>query len=129
VKDFKNTYIITAPPEEVFIALTNPLTIELWSGYPAVMDDKIGTEFSLWEGDISGVNLEIVSNQKIIQEWFFGENNEKSIVTIQIQEHKKGSLVELNHINIPDSDFKNITEGWNKFYFEALIDFFRDDDE
>jgi uncharacterized protein YndB with AHSA1/START domain len=129
LKDFKNTYIISAPPEEVFIALTNSFTIELWSGYPAKMDDKPGTEFSLWDGDISGINREIIPNQKIVQEWFFGENEEKSIVTIKLSEHKKGTFIDLSHSNIPDSDFKNITEGWNNYYFESLIDFFSDDDE
>ena len=59
MKDFKKYYIIEAEPEDVFTALTNPFTIELWSGYPAVMDTNPGTEFSLWDGDISGKNLEI----------------------------------------------------------------------
>ena len=35
--NFKYTIDITADPEEVFTALTNPFQIELWSGYPAEM--------------------------------------------------------------------------------------------
>ena len=41
MKDFKKYFKIPATPEEVYIALSNPFTIELWSGYPAVMDEKI----------------------------------------------------------------------------------------
>ena len=35
--DFEYKMEITADPEEVFAALTNPFQIELWSGYPADM--------------------------------------------------------------------------------------------
>ena len=70
MKNFKKYYVIPAEPEEVFYALTNPFTIELWTGYPATMNTEVGTEFSLWEGDITGKNLEIITNKKIVQEWY-----------------------------------------------------------
>ncbi|MES2427845.1 MAG: ATPase, partial [Bacteroidota bacterium] len=37
MKDFKKYYIIPAAPDEVYMALTNPLTIELWTGDLAEM--------------------------------------------------------------------------------------------
>ncbi|PLX14575.1 MAG: ATPase [Marinilabiliales bacterium] len=123
MKDFKKYYTLPAEPQDVFMALTNPFTIELWSGYKAIMDANVGTEFSLWEGDISGQNIEIIENKKIVQEWYFGEQEEKSIVTMNIFENKKGSQVELKHTNIPDEDYDNIIEGWNEYYFGALKSF------
>ena len=124
MKDFKKYYIIPAEPEEVYMALTNPFTIELWTGYPAIMDENIGTEFSLWEGDITGKNIEIEKNKKIIQQWYFDGQLEESIVTIKIFTNKKGTQVELIHKNIPDEVFDNIKEGWNDFYFGAIKAFF-----
>jgi len=123
MKDFHKYYILPAEPQDVFAAITNPFTIELWSGYKAVMDTNDGTEFSLWEGDITGKNLEILEDKKVVQEWYFGDQKEKSIVTIKLFEHKKGTQVELKHINIPDEIFDNITEGWNEYYFGAIKDF------
>ena len=57
MKAFKKTFRIYAEPSDVYSSLTNPLTIELWSGYPAEMSTVPGSEFSLWEGDITGRNL------------------------------------------------------------------------
>mgnify|MGYP003072155253 CR=1 FL=1 len=48
--DFEYKMEITADPEEVFAALTNPFQIELWSGYPADMKAEEGYVFSLWKG-------------------------------------------------------------------------------
>jgi uncharacterized protein YndB with AHSA1/START domain len=124
MKDFKKYYQLSAEPEDVFTALTNPATIQLWSGEPAEMSTEPGSEFSLWEGSISGKNLEFIPGKKIVQEWYFGEREVPSIVTILIHPHKNGSSVEVRHTNIPDEDYDNIIEGWNNNYFGSLDEFF-----
>jgi len=123
MKDYKKHFIITAPPEEVYLALTLPATIQLWSGEVAEMSTEPGSEFSLWEGSISGKNLEFEKGRKIVQQWYF-DQEEPSIVTIILHPHKKGTSAELKHSNIPDEDYDNIVEGWNEAYFGSLIDFY-----
>ncbi|OKL38913.1 SRPBCC domain-containing protein [Pontibacter flavimaris] len=124
MKDYKKYYIIPAEPEEVYVALTNPYTLQLWTGEPAEMSTEPGSEFSLWEGSITGKNLEFEENSKLVQQWYFGEQAEPSIVTIKLHPHKYGTSVELRHINIPDEAYEDITEGWDDAYFASLIDFY-----
>ena len=124
MKTFKKTFKINAEPSDVYSALTNPYTIELWSGYPAQMSTEPGSEFFLWEGDITGKNLEFVENKKVVQEWYFGDRTGKSIVTITISPDRENSLVIVEHSNIPDEDFKDISEGWREYYFDAISNFF-----
>jgi len=125
MKDFKKYFIIQASPEDVYNALTNPITIQLWTGETADISTDPGSEFSMWDGSISGKNLEFIPNQKIEQEWYFGEQEEKSIVTIKLHLHKKGTSVELRHTNIPDEEYQNFAEGWDESYFGPLSDFFK----
>ena len=124
MKTFQKTFRINAEPADLYSAITNPYTIELWSGYPAVMSEEPGSEFSLWEGDITGKNLEFVRNKKVVQEWYFGEQTEKSIVTITIKPDGEDSEVTVEHTNIPDADFADIAAGWREFYFGAIMSFF-----
>ena len=124
MKDFKKYYIVSAPPDMLYLALINPTIIQLWSGDEAVMQAEPNTEFSLWSGDICGKNLEFEPNKKIVQEWYFGEQAEPSIVTILLHEHKQGTSVELRHTNIPDADYDDIADGWNEQYFGAIQDFY-----
>lgn len=126
MKDYKKYYLIDAEPEILYSALTNPYTIQLWSGEQAEMNTQVGFEFSLWEGSITGKNLEFEENKKIVQEWYFGDQEEKSIVTIKLHPDKKGTSVELRHTNIPDDAFENICEGWDQGYFGALQEFYQD---
>ena len=127
MKDFKKYYILHASPEEVYAALTNPATIRLWSGEPAEMSTEPGSEFSLWEGSIVGKNLEFEEGKKIVQQWYFGDQTEASVVTIKLHADKHGTSVELRHSNIPDSDYDDIVEGWDYNYFGALVEFYSEE--
>lgn len=126
MRDFKKYYIIAAPPEDVYLALTIESTINLWSGDKAEMKAEPGTEFSLWDGSIVGRNLEFEPGKRIVQQWYFGDQPEDSIVTIKLHVHDQGTSVELRHTNIPDDDFDDIIEGWNNVYFGSLQDFYEE---
>lgn len=124
MKDLKRYYSLPAQPKDVYNALTNKNMLEIWTGEDAVMEPEANTEFSLWGGSISGVNLEFEENRKIVQQWFFGEQEKPSIVTIVLHPDKKGTSVELHHTNIPDEAFENISDGWDEDFFGALRELF-----
>lgn len=118
--NFKYTIDITADPEDVFNALTNPFQIAIWSGYPAEMKAEEGFVFSLWEGDICGVNLNVKPNRLLVQEWFFGEIEHPSIVTIKLKKVGGQTRLDLEHTNIPDEAFEEIVEGWKEYYLGPI---------
>ena len=120
MKDLRKTIHIKVPIEEVFNAITNPLTIELWSGYEATMEATPGSEFSMFEGDISGKIKSLKSPNLLEQVWDFGDQEKDSIVRIELFEDSGKTRLELNHINIPDEVFDNINTGWKHHYLEAL---------
>lgn len=125
MKNLKKYYTLHADPKDVYNALTNQKMVEIWTGEDAVMNLEPNSEFSLWDGSISGINLEFETDKKLVQQWFFGEEEvEPSIVTIKLHPDKKGTSVELIHTNIPDEAFQNIAEGWDDDYFGALRELF-----
>ena len=95
MKNLKKYYNIPADPQDVYTALTNPFTIELWTGEKAIMSEEEGFEFNLWDGDIVGKNITIEPNVRIVQQWYFG-----------------------------DEDEENIINGWDEAYFGAIAKLF-----
>ncbi len=123
MKDYKKQFIIKAQPQDVYAALTNPEIIAIWTGEEVVMNTAPDTEFSWWDGDICGKNLEFETDKKIVQQWYFGEDEEPtSIVTLKMHPDKQGTSLEINHTNIPDEAYDNIIEGWK----EAIVTPLRD---
>lgn len=128
MKDFKKYYIIPAEPEEIYLALTTDITIRLWTGDLVEINPVVGGEFSMWDGAITGKFIELDQNKKIVQQWFFGDQEADSIVTIKLHEHKKGTSVEINHSNIPEEDYDDIIAGWDNPYMSSLLDFYTEDE-
>ncbi|MCA5005906.1 SRPBCC domain-containing protein [Sphingobacterium bovistauri] len=127
MKNFKKYYIITAEPEDIYKAITTEITTQLWTGDTAEVNPIVGGEFSLWDGGITGKFLELEPYKKIVQQWYFGDQEEQSIVTIKLHEHKKGTSFEVNHINIPDEAYDDIVDGWDNEYAGSLIDFYTEE--
>ncbi len=124
MKDFKKYFLIPTTPDQVYLALTTEATIQLWTGDKAEMIAEAGTEFSLWDGSIVGKNLELEKDKRIVQQWYFGDQAEDSIVTIKLHQHDDGTSIELRHTNIPDADYDDIVDGWTNAYFGSLQDFY-----
>ncbi len=128
LRTFKKYYRIPATPQEVYLALTTATTISLWTGDKVEMIPEPNTEFSLWDGSITGKNLEFEPSKKIVQQWYFGEQAEDSIVTIKLHPDKgNATSVELIHTNIPDDAYEDITEGWTNTYFAYLKEFYEEE--
>jgi len=118
--DFNYELQIFADVKEVFACLTNPFQIEIWSGCHADMQAIPNYEFSLWDGDITGINIRINANKRIEQEWYFGDQEEKSIVVLTLHKEIHSTTVELNHTNIPDDVYDEICEGWKEYYLGSI---------
>ncbi len=129
MKDLKKYFTIPAPPEDVYLALTNEATMMLWTGAVAEIDAQPDGEFAMWDESIVGRFISLEPNKQIVQEWYFGEQETPSIVTIKLHQDKKGTSLELRHTNIPDEAFEDIIAGWEDPYMASLIDFYEDDGE
>ena len=123
MKEYKKYFKLEASPADLYNALTNPVMIEIWTGEPGIMSTEPGSEFSLWDGEITGRNIEFVENFKIVQHWYFGEE-EDSIVTIKLHPDKKGTNVEIHQTNIPDDAYDNMVDGWEEDYIGSLAELF-----
>lgn len=126
MKTYKKYTIIPAPPEDVYTAMTKDMSIQLWTGAEVEFVAEPGTEFSFWDGDIVGKNLEFEAGKKIVQQWYFGDENPESIVTIKFHTDKKGTSLEFVQTNIPEEDYEEFTAGLEEYYFGGLLDFFEE---
>ena len=124
MKDFKKYYTLNASVDEVYQAITNPLSIKIWTNSETVMEMVTGSEFSMFDGEITGKNLEFEENKRLIQEWYFGNPENPSIVTIKLYPKNDATSIHLVHTNIPDDAYEEMIEGWDDIYFGQLEEFF-----
>ena len=118
--DIKQRYTILAEPEKVWDALVNPEIIEKWGGGPAVMSEDVGSEFSLWGGDIYGRNIEVEKGIKLVQEWYGGEWDSPSLVTFKLSADDHCTEIILEQKDVPEGEMKDIDAGWHDYYLGPI---------
>ena len=122
----QKTYEMNATPNEVFDALINPELIQIWSGDEAKMSAEVGGAFSLWGGQMFGINLEVVPNKKLVQEWSYDQWKQPSKVTFTIKTKGKKTILELLHEDVPEKSVNSISDGWDAFYLGAMQEMFEE---
>jgi uncharacterized protein YndB with AHSA1/START domain len=124
---FTLTATIPASPEEIYQAWLDSIGHSEMTGGEAEMSDQVGAEVSAWDGYISGRNLELVPGERIVQSWRtseFGDEHEDSVVTVVLQEVGGGTLLTLEHSNVPDEQRSYVEDGWQSNYFEPMVAYF-----
>ncbi len=122
MKSLKQSTTINAPIEKVWDALVNSKAIEKWGAGPnVVMDDKVGTQFKLWDGDTHGKNIEVKQKARLVQEWVSGDWAKPSRVEFNLHsDDDKTTQLDLVHTNIPDDEYESIAQGWKDYYLGPM---------
>jgi activator of HSP90 ATPase len=92
----------------------------------AVASTKIGDVFSAHDGYITGKNIMLVPNSKIIQSWRsteFADNEEDSTIEVTFEDAAGGTLITLTHSNLPPHGTQ-YESGWREYYFAPMKEYF-----
>lgn len=119
--------ILPQKPEIIFNAWLDSQAHGDFTGSPAKIDPTIGGAFTAWDGYITGVTKEIQPYTKIVQSWRtseFPDESPNSILTIRFEEIEEGTLLSLDHREIPDGQSEDYRKGWEDYYFSPMVDYF-----
>ena len=116
---------LKASPQRIYGVLLDAKQFAAFTGQPAEIDPKPGGAFSLFAGQIVGRNIELVSNQRIVQAWrpAHWSPGIYSIVEFELKPQASGTIVALDHKGFPVGDFDHLEWGWHAHYWEPLTKF------
>lgn len=129
--DLKFDLKFRVPPRIMYQALTNPSEISRYTQSKAEFIKEQGGVFNFYDGNITGTNIELIENSKLIQKWKFPNLPSEIDVTINLKEMKgQESHIFIIVKNIPEKDnlkssvdVKNIEQGFRQQIFEKIKTF------
>ena len=121
-KSIKQNISFKVSAQAVFDALMDSKKHSTLVGAGAKISKKIGGRINVWDGDITGNNIELVKGKKIVQEWRYSDwpRGRVSIATFLFKKVKGGTKLIFTQKGIPEDKFTDIKQGWIDYYWTPL---------
>lgn len=126
--------VFTASPKRVYDALTDAKqftrVIQLSGALqamhlpdkPTEISPEAGGAFALYGGFITGRNIELVPNVRVVQAWRAGDwaPGVYSIARFEVVAQGSGSKIVFDHTGFPKGKAESLASGWVAHYWEPL---------
>lgn len=110
----------------LFELYTNASKHQEATGAPALITDKLGDPFNLYDGFCFGENIEIKKDKLIVQSWRtedWPDLVDDSIVVIRLVEEGDDTHLYLTHADLPEVMAESLRTGWEDYYWNKWRDF------
>lgn len=122
-KPIHQEILFNASPQRVYAALTDAQRFSAFTGgAPSEISREAGGPFSGFGGMITGRQLELVPDRRVVQAWRAGNWGEGIYSIVRFELHAQGSQTRLafDHTGFPEEQREHLEAGWRKMYWEPL---------
>ena len=123
-RTIRQVVIFRAPPHDVYELLMDERKHAAFTGGTARIGRRVGGSFSIYDGYITGENLELVQDERIVQSWIPAEDcwpeGHVSKVTFTLKPSKGGTKLVLTHEGIPVDCGDRFDVGWREHYWAPM---------
>jgi uncharacterized protein YndB with AHSA1/START domain len=119
----QQSIVLPAPAESLFEMYLDPAAHAAITGAAVTIHAAAGAPFRAFDGQLSGTLLAVVPPKLIVQSWRstkFHDHDPDSTLILSFTPNDVGARdgrIELIHLDVPDHDYRDVTEGWTKHYW------------
>ena len=88
----------------------------------AKIEKRVGGEFSLFSGAVTGFTTELDDGKRFVQRWRFSSwrTGAFSTVTVTLSERNGETVLHLKQVGIPEADQQRTEAGWRQNIFNRI---------
>jgi activator of HSP90 ATPase len=109
---------------DVYCCLMDERIHSSFTGAKAVISDREGSDFSLYDGYAVGTNVVLERGKKIVQTWRAVEEQwpatHESEAAFILRDTAEGCELNFFHTSVPEVLADSIERGWYEYYWEPL---------
>jgi activator of HSP90 ATPase len=109
-------------PHQVYEALMDSRQHAAFTGDEAQISQEVGGEIMAFGGYVTGKNLELIPDEKIVQTWHASDwpAGHDSQVTFLLSPVPGGTRLRFTHHGVPDQQLESVKQGWIDYYWTPL---------
>ena len=121
-KTIRQAVTFKASPHEVYEVIMDARKHAALTGGEVTMPRTAGSKFTVYGGDIDGVNLELVPDKKIVQSWRYSDwpEGHYSRAGFTLNDVPEGTELVFSQTGIPEESYDDIRQGWIDYYWEPM---------
>ncbi len=121
-KTIRQSVRFKTSPHVVYEMLMDSRKHARFTGEKAGINRKVDGKFTAYGGYISGVNLELVPDKKIVQSWRGSDWPEGhfSRVIFSLEEVPGGTRLVFRQSGVPEEHYDGINQGWRDYYWKPM---------
>jgi activator of HSP90 ATPase len=121
-KIIRQQVTFAATPHAVYEALMDSRKHARFTDARARISRKIGGVITAYGGYITGTNLTLVPDRKIVQSWHAADwpEGHLSTVTFNLKPIPGGTRLTFSHRDVPPEQVEEISQGWKDNYWEPM---------
>jgi len=116
----RQSVVLPAPAEQLFQMYLDPQTHGAITGAPVTIAEETGSDFSAFEGKLSGQIVAVTRPRLIVQSWrsvaFKPEDPDSTLMLCFTPQGNEGRI-DLVHLDVPDQDYDGVNKGWESYYW------------
>ena len=126
-RTIRQTVTFKATPRQVYDVLMDSKRHAEFTGDAARISRKVGGEIMAYGGYITGKNVELIPDKRIVQTWRANDwpAGHESQVVFALAPVPAGTRLQFTHRGVPDDQYESIKQGWIDYYWtpmKALFD-------
>eukprot|EP01102_Stenamoeba_stenopodia_P007484 TRINITY_DN2094_c0_g1_i1.p1 TRINITY_DN2094_c0_g1~~TRINITY_DN2094_c0_g1_i1.p1 ORF type:complete len:534 (-),score=134.79 TRINITY_DN2094_c0_g1_i1:268-1806(-) len=119
---FQQVFFENAKPRDIYELLMDSAKLTKYTKTKCEIGRGVGGDFSLYDNTITGKNVELVTDAKIVQKW---RNQDwpawhYSTVTIEIKRVAGGTDLMFSQTAVPVDKYRLVQEGWDKNFWRKI---------
>jgi activator of HSP90 ATPase len=122
-KAIRQVVTFDATPHELYeILMDSKKHSRLTGGGEATISRNVGGSFTIYDGYATGVNVELIPDELIVQTWRASDWPEGhfSRVRFSFKEMPGGTRLTFTQSGVPEEEYENIRQGWIDYYWEPM---------
>ena len=118
----QQTVVFAASPARVFEALMDEKQHAAFTGEPASIGREPGGRVSCYGGKVTGFNLDIVANERVVQAWRPGNfpPGVFTIATFVLEAVGDTTKLSFTQDAVPEAAHEHLAKGWHDRYWKPL---------
>lgn len=122
-KTIKQKVKFKGAPKEIYELLTETKKCEAFSQKKADISKDIGGHFSVYSGNIHGINVDLVPGKRIVQAWR-GSNFPEGIFSMAtfnlVKASDGGTQLTLTHRGVPKELIPSVEKKWRTDFWDKI---------